>query len=84
MNKMKTAPSDTEAFHIGNRIKAELERQGRTITWLAEEVHYSRENLYKVFRHPWINPDLLFKLCDVLHHDFFKDCSSVWRTKHKM
>lgn len=71
----------TDNFHIGNLIRTELERQGRSITWLAEEVHYSRENLYKIFRRPWIHTDLLFKLCDVLHHDFFKDCSDVWNSK---
>ena len=74
----------TDNFHIGNLIRTELERQGRSITWLAEEAHYSRENLYKIFRRPWINTDLLFKLCNVLNHDFFKDCSEVWKVKNNM
>jgi len=73
-----------EDFHIGNCIKAELDRQGRSITWLAEEVHYSRENLYKVLRNPWINTDLLFKVSDALHHDFFKDCSHVWNYRNNL
>lgn len=82
MNKMTTMPLE-EGFHIGNLIKTELERQGRSITWLAEEVHYSRENLYKVFRRPWINTDLLFKISGVLHHDFFEDCSYCFRLSQK-
>lgn len=65
----------TNSFHIGNLIKAELQRQGRTITWLAGEVHCTRENLYKIFRNPWISTDMLFKVSEALHHDFFKDCS---------
>ena len=65
----------TDTFHIGNLIKAELQRQGRTITWLAGEVHCTRENLYKVFRNPWISTDMLFKVSEALHHDFFMDCS---------
>ena len=65
----------TDIFHLRSRIKTELQRQGRTITWLAGEVHCTRENLYKVFRHPWINTDLLFKISEALQHDFFKDCS---------
>ena len=73
-NKNITPQSDT-TFHIGNLIKAELQRQGRTITWLAGEVHCTRENLYKIFRHPWINTDMLFKISEALQHDFFKDCS---------
>ena len=73
----------TDNFHIGNLIRTELDRQGRSITWLAEEVHYSRENLYKIFRRPWINTDLLFRISDVLHHDFFEDCSYCFRQSQK-
>lgn len=64
-------------IHIGQCIKAELSRQGRTITWLANEVHCTRENLYKLFRHSWINTDMLFKVCNALHYDFFKEYSSL-------
>ena len=53
----------TEGFHLGNLIKTELMRQGRSITWLASQVDCSRENLYKVFRHKWIYTDLLFQIC---------------------
>lgn len=63
-------------LHIGQCIKAELLRQGRTITWLAGEVHCTRENLYKVFQHPWISTDMLFKISRALDHDFFMDCSA--------
>lgn len=73
----------TDSFHIGNRIKAELRRQGHTITWLAEEVHCTRENFYKIFRHPWINTDMLFKISHALNHDFFRDCS-VWWMQERM
>ena len=65
-----------DSLHIGQCIKAELLRQGRTITWLAGEVHCTRENLYKVFQHPWISTDMLFKISRALDHDFFMDCSA--------
>lgn len=74
MAEMKTQPKDKE-FHIGKCIRNELARQGRTITWLAGEVHCTRENLYRVFRHSWISTDLLFKISEALQHDFFKECS---------
>ena len=35
-----------KTFHIGQAIKAELTRQGRSITWLAQQIGYTRENLY--------------------------------------
>jgi len=66
---------DNETFHIGLIIKQELARQGRTITWLAREVNCTRENLYKIFRKPWISTDMLFRISWALDHDFFKDCS---------
>lgn len=71
----------TEGFHLGNLIKIELMRQGRSITWLASQVDCSRENLYKVFRHKWIYTDLLFQICDALDYDFFKVCSDYYQAK---
>jgi hypothetical protein len=38
-----------EELHIGKLIKAELARQGRTITWLAAQIGCSRQNAYKIF-----------------------------------
>ena len=71
----------TEGFQLGNLIKIELMRQGRSITWLASQVDCSRENLYKVFRHKWIYTDLLFQICDALDYDFFKVCSDYYQAK---
>ena len=72
----------TNDFHIGMMIKDELARQGRSITWLAKQIDYTRENLYKVMRREWIYTDLLFKICDALDYDFFKACSE-WRNSKK-
>ena len=71
----------TEGFHLGNLIKTELMRQGRSITWLASQVDCSRENLYKVFRHKWIYTDLLFQICEALDYDFFMVCSEHYQAK---
>jgi len=73
-NKVKT----TEDVHIGNMIKDELRHQGRTITWLSAQVNCTRENLYKVFRRPWIYTDLLFDISKALNHDFFKVYSELY------
>jgi len=67
-----------EEPHIGKLIKAELARQGRTITWLATQLGYSRQYVYKLFRRKWIYTDLLLKISDLLDYDFFK-CFSEWR-----
>lgn len=71
-----------EEFHIGKLIKAELARQGRSITWLAEQLNYSRQYVYKIFARKWIYTDLLLKISDILDYDFFK-CYSEWRNQKK-
>ena len=71
-----------EEPHIGHLIKEELHRQGRSITWLAEQLGCSRQNAYKIFNRKWIYTDLLLKICDILDYDFFK-CFSEWRENKK-
>ena len=71
-----------EEPHIGNLIKEELSRQGRTITWLARQLGFSRQNAYKIFNRRWIYTDLLLKICDLLDYDFFK-CYSDYRNSRK-
>ena len=72
-----------EEPHIGRLIKAELARKGYSITWLAEQLGYSRQNAYKIFSRPWIYTDLLLKICDLLDYDFFKCYSEWWNNKEK-
>lgn len=81
MERLK--PNTSADFHVGSLIKAELTRQGRTITWLSKQIGCSRENLYKVFRREWIYTDLLFQICEVLDYDFFKVCSEHYQTKKR-
>lgn len=70
-----------EEPHIGHLIKAELRKQGRTITWLASQLGYSRQNVYKLFERRWIYTDLLLKISDIMGHDFFKCYSEYWSCK---
>lgn len=72
----------TEEPHIGKLIKAELVRQGRSITWLATQLGYSRQYMYKLFRRKWIYTDLLLKISDLLDYDFFR-CFSEYRNVKK-
>ena len=61
-----------EAPHIGHLIQEELARQGRTVTWLAKQLHCSRQNVYGIFEHPWIYTDTLLRISEILDVDFFK------------
>lgn len=69
-------------IHIGELIRQVLEEQGRTITWLANQIGCSRENLYKIFRRSWIHTDMLQKISVSLNYDFFKEYSQ-WFDKQK-
>lgn len=68
-------PTPQADFHLGNHIKQVLANEGRTITWLAQELGCTRDNLYKIFKHSYMNTDMLFRICAATGHDFFKDCS---------
>ena len=63
-------------MHIGSIIKTELEKQGKTVVWLAEQLSYSRANIYKIFDKPSIDTDVLYRISVVLKFDFFKIYSS--------
>ncbi len=62
---------DYEPIHIGKLIEEELHRQERTVTWLSRKIHCDRRNVYKIFARPYIDTDLLMRLCNILHTDFF-------------
>ncbi len=64
-----------EELHIGHVIKNELKNQGRTITWLSKQLGYTRQNLYKIFERKWIYTDLLYKISQIMHYDFFQHYS---------
>lgn len=70
-------------FHLGKLIKAELTRQGRSITWLATQIDCTRENLYQLFRHQWIHSETLFKIGKALDYDFFKVCSDYHKAHNE-
>ena len=80
MNKTNTLKEPS--FHIGQLIKNELYNQGRSISWLANQVGCTRENFYKIMRRDWIYTDMLFKISYALDHDFFKDCSDYFNHKN--
>ncbi|MBR1426691.1 MAG: XRE family transcriptional regulator [Paludibacteraceae bacterium] len=63
------------AIHIGHRIKEELRRQGRSVTWLSRQLSCDRTNIYNIFRRQSIDTCLLQRISLILGHDFFADLS---------
>ena len=60
--------------HIGKIIQEELERQGRSASWLAREIYCEKSNIYKLFRRKSVDLEQLMRISEVLHHNFLRDC----------
>ena len=60
--------------NIGQMIQDELNRQGRTVNWLAKEIYCEKSNVYKMFKRKSIDMAQLMKISEVLSHNFLKDC----------
>ena len=58
--------------HIGSLIKKELERQERTVSWFARKLSCDRSNVYKLFKRPNVDTDLLLRISVILHYNFFE------------
>ncbi|MBP3456277.1 MAG: XRE family transcriptional regulator [Alistipes sp.] len=56
---------------IGEEIRAELRRQGRSVVWLARELSCDRTTCYRIFRSHSIDTLLLWRISRILDHDFF-------------
>ena len=56
---------------IGTMIKEELERQERTVSWLARKLNCDRSNVYRLFQKHSIDTVLLQRLSVILNRDFF-------------
>lgn len=60
-----------ELFQIGQIIKQELRRQGRTNTWLAEQIHVNPRTINKIFLKNVIDTQQLLIISKALNYDFF-------------
>ena len=69
--------------HIGHLIKNELDRQGHSVAWLAKQMQYSRQNVYRLLERHRIHSDVPLKICDILDCDFFGWFSDYWKTRKK-
>ncbi len=62
-------------IHIGREIEKTLHSQGRTVTWLAEQLGCTRMSVYKMFNRESVGTLTLWKLSRLLGHDFFSEYS---------
>ncbi|MBQ9677860.1 MAG: XRE family transcriptional regulator [Prevotella sp.] len=63
---------EKKSIHIGSVIKEELNRQGRTTVWLAEQLGCHRTNLYKIYDRRTIDTGVLLRISRIMGYDFFQ------------
>lgn len=66
-----------DEIHIGKLIYSVMEEEGRAASWLAKKLHYDKSNIYRIFKNPTINTQLLLKISKLLKHDFFRHYSII-------
>ncbi len=49
-----------------------MQRQGRTVPWLARQICCERRNVYKIYARASIDTELLLRISKALNHDFFR------------
>ena len=66
-------------LRIGQRIYDELKRQGRSVTWLAQQLCMERTSLYYTFRQNSIDVGLLMRISAFVGHNFLQDVADMYK-----
>lgn len=65
--------------HIGKIIQAKLKEQRRSVTWLANQIPCTRDNIYKIFSKQWISTDMLMQISLLMDCNFFIFLSNYYQ-----
>ena len=68
---------ECDMVNIGQNIKDELQRQERTVSWLARKLNCTRAAVYRIFDKNSIDTALLTKISQILSL-FFQICKVVF------
>lgn len=60
------------SVHIGSIIRCEMERQERSVSWLARNLSCDRTNIYRIFQKDNIDCILLGRISRILNCNFFR------------
>ena len=59
-------------IHIGHLIREQLKADDRSVSWLAREIHCSRNHIYKIFNKPSLDSNLILKISVAMNYNFFQ------------
>ena len=65
-------------IHIGQLIQTQLKADQRSASWLAREIGCTRNHLYKVFRKPSLDGELLLRISLAMNFNFFQYYTAVF------
>ncbi len=60
-----------EKVNIGQAIREEMDRTGRTVTWLSRQLGTNRMACYRIFNSFSIDTQMLLRISVLLGRDFF-------------
>ncbi len=70
-------------IHIGQSIQMVLRNKGKSVTWLADQLGYTRANIYKIFLRNNLEYILIRNVSLLLEHNFFEDLAEDLRIDMK-
>ena len=68
-----------ETINIGQAIREEMDRTGRTVTWLSKQLGTNRMACYRIFNSFSIDTQMLLRISVLLGRDFFSLYSAALR-----
>jgi len=64
---------------IGEKIKAVVKEQGRSVSWLAGQLNCHRVNIYDIYERQNIDTELLLRISVALRYDFFAEYTAEYK-----
>ena len=59
--------------NVGQRIREELDRQERSVSWLARKLNVNRASVYRIFNKTSIDSHQLLTISNIMHYNFFEE-----------
>ncbi|MBQ3688233.1 MAG: XRE family transcriptional regulator [Bacteroidales bacterium] len=66
---------------IGEKIKAVVKEQGRSVSWLAGQLNCHRVNIYDIYERQNIDTELLLRISVALRYNFFAFYTEIFQGK---
>lgn len=70
-------------IHIGHIIKAELDKQGRKVSWFSEQIGKSKSATFALFNRASIDTNELSRISKILDVDFFRILSDNYSPENQ-